>query len=52
MAAIEVENLYKSFKIYSDKGKTLKERLLFKKRRLERNQFFHKKRGNCRPDRA
>lgn len=33
MSIIEVENLYKNFKIYSDKGKTLKERILFKKRR-------------------
>lgn len=33
MAVIEVKNLSKSFKVYSDKGRTLKERLLFKNRR-------------------
>ena len=41
MAVIEVKNLYKSFKIYSDKGRTLKERLLFKKRRtFERREVL------------
>ena len=35
---IEVENLYKSFKVYSDKGRTLKERLLFKNRRAFENR--------------
>lgn len=32
MAVIQVENVYKSFKIYFDKGQSLKERLLFKRR--------------------
>ena len=32
MNAIEVRDVYKSFKIYYDKGGTLKEKLLFKKR--------------------
>ncbi|MHC1749537.1 MAG: ABC transporter ATP-binding protein [Cellulosilyticaceae bacterium] len=32
MNAIETKNVYKSFKIYYDKGATLKERILFKKR--------------------
>lgn len=31
--AIEVHNLKKKFKIYSDKGKTLQERMMFRKRR-------------------
>lgn len=35
---IEVENLYKNFKVYSDKGRTLKERLLFKNRRAFENR--------------
>ena len=38
MSIIEVKDLYKSFKIYSDKGNTLKERLLFKKRRVHENR--------------
>lgn len=38
MTTIEVKDLYKSFKIYSDKGNTLKERLLFKKRRVHENR--------------
>lgn len=32
MNAIEVKNVYKSFKVYYDKGATLKEKILFKKR--------------------
>jgi ABC-2 type transport system ATP-binding protein len=32
MNAIEVKNIYKSFKIYYDKGATLKERILFTRR--------------------
>lgn len=31
--AIEVTNITKSFKIYQDKGNTLKEKILFKNRR-------------------
>ena len=31
--AIEVNNITKKFKVYLDKGKTIKERVLFKKRR-------------------
>ena len=33
MAAIQVENIYKSFKVYYDKGHSLKEKILFKNRR-------------------
>ncbi|MDL2237802.1 ABC transporter ATP-binding protein [Christensenellaceae bacterium OttesenSCG-928-K19] len=41
MGVIEVGNLYKSFKIYSDKPRTLKEKVLFKKRReFERRQVL------------
>lgn len=32
MAVIEVENIKKSFRVYLDKGKTLKEKILFQKR--------------------
>lgn len=32
MTVIEVKNVHKSFKVYQDKGTTLKERVLFKKR--------------------
>ena len=37
--AIEVQNITKAFKIYLDKGHTMKEKLLFRKRRAyeERN---------------
>lgn len=31
--AIEVHNIYKSFKVYKDKGRTLKEKILFQNRR-------------------
>ena len=31
--AIEVKNITKSFKVYLDKGNTMKEKMLFKKRR-------------------
>ena len=31
--AIEVENISKKFRVYMDKGHTLKEKILFKKRR-------------------
>ena len=31
--AIEVKNITKSFKVYLDKGNTMKEKILFKKRR-------------------
>lgn len=41
MNAIEVKNVYKSFKIYYDKGATLKERIIFKKRnRFEEHQVL------------
>lgn len=33
MSVIQVENIYKSFKVFNDKGRTLKELVLFKKRR-------------------
>lgn len=33
MSVIQVENIYKGFKVFNDKGRTLKELVLFKKRR-------------------
>ena len=36
---IRVEKVSKKFRIYSDKGTTLKERLLFKKRRTYKEQI-------------
>ena len=33
MAAIRVENIYKGFKVYFDKGQSFKEKILFKNRR-------------------
>ena len=32
MAVIQVENVYKSFRVYYDKGQSFKERILFRNR--------------------
>ena len=38
--AIEVKNITKNFKVYLDKGNTMKEKILFKKRRRYEERKF------------
>ena len=38
MSVIQVENIYKSFRVYYDKGHSLKEKILFKNRRKYENR--------------